>query len=541
MASSEDGQFIFLAIKNCINVYKLEDFSSKNPPEPSTFFPFTPFKVLRPTNEQVSKIRARNTTDPHPICFNHIRAGWITKNQETLVAVGENGLILVWDLKNLDDQPILMDTFDFASTWGIASCRNNSLLAVSSNSHSVTIFHYPSKRIIFHAEPESESEQIHIHNIPSLDFSPCGKYLASCSIDGSVGVWSISDETVTKMTHRTNKEWGWLVRFVSPHQYCTQESKSKKVIKSYYHSNVKEIPLRSPDDFDEEIYRNSQMVLERLTNFFGSDIEHDDTEFEELSEIESDENDLESGAHLAEGAGDTWPEEYNSDLGYTPYDSDDFSNYSDSEEMSEDQENDRHEHELSDNLNESSEGLRVLCDSETVNLNSSSSFKCSQIKINFNDIKKDESKEPAVCPYDLVYCTSKSFFILNPVTGSIKLSVPKLVQTSLQSQNENINFDNSSNYFLQNRLGMGEWIPELSVFLVIDCNGPLIIISASSTPNSPTNYSFSSILLPDIFPISNEVIGYTVIRRIDEEFGVKVHVYLLQNDGIMRLYEIVKK
>lgn len=605
MAASEDGKLIFLAVNDCINVYNSAEFSSKTPPDPSTFFPFKPVKVLKPTSPQFQTILSRSGGYGLNFCFNHIRSGWLSKNQECLVAVGELGAILIWDIKNLDAEPILLGNQDFASTWGIAMNKNNSLLATSSNSHNITIFHYPSRQVVF-TSAECR-DKIHTHNIPSLDFSSCGRWLVSCSIDGSVALWSISDGggKVTRMTLPSCKEWGWLVRFISPHQYDRSSKNPAKdqIIKSFYHSSVQEHLPASPEDFDEELYRNSQMTLERMGLIFGTEFEETENEMENESEIDNEgysESEIESQAdseledspsvdqssdespqkqvrlayqadsdlnpfeslrflpvsegssfgHLAEGAGDFWPDSSDGDLGYNPYNSaDDFSDYSgeDEAEAVEDEESENEDNvSFSSSSNESESSISrsfiPKLESHVV------SRDIEEIHFKPNNIHNNKSlSESDPCPYDLVYCTAESIFIINPRTGRLKLSLPSLVLQSFHNQNARdapipgsfVENNLLMTHFLQNRLAMGEWIAELSLLVVIDCNGHLIILSLQDTNKEIIP---QSILLPNTLHLpSKQIIGYTVLRRFDEEFGVKVHIYLICEDGTFRLYEIVKR
>ena len=594
MASSKDGKLIFIALDDCVKVYKSAEFSSKTPPDPSSIFPFNPVKILRPTRQQSRRVLSRilNLDSRATIRFNHIRSGWISKCQESLVAVGEYGAIFVWDLGDLEADPILLDSLDSNSTWGIAMSANNFLLATSSNSHAVTIFHFPSRRVIFseyvhdgdNGNDANDGKTVHSHNIPSLDFSPCGRWLASCSIDGSAALWSIKSESVVKMTPPPSlNEWGWLVRFVSPHQYDRYQNQGTNfdVVKSFYHSIVEEIPQVTMNDldFDEELYRNSQAALDRMVYFmdgfedeeyFGNDqlqqynsdeIENEnETEFSEeegslgIPHIRFDfpgtEFDVISGeGHLAEGVtGDTWPasEDYSADEGYTPYNSEDSINSSDySYDFSSDYSNDHVCVSEDDEDPSTSYSDNTVADDTSTIEDICNEFSCTPpIDINFDFsssteglfLAEDIITSPLTCPYDLVFCTDQSLFILNPNNGHVKLSIPRLAEHCFLSQNDQIESTINNGFPLQNRLGMGEWIPELSIFLVINCIGHFIIISPIDTVPLQVN----SIILPDILEISNQIIGYTVVRRFDQEFGIKVHIYLLCEDGNFKLYEISK-
>ena len=90
------------------------------------------------------------------------------------------------------------------STWGLAIHPDKKLIAVSSNSHCITVF-----RLGDDLTPDEQPFQTlkgHGHNIPSIDFSPCGDYVASASIDGTCRIWNVNTaETVA--LHAFTTKW----------------------------------------------------------------------------------------------------------------------------------------------------------------------------------------------------------------------------------------------------------------------------------------------------------------------------------------------
>lgn len=530
MASS--GRLIFLAIFDCINVYEAADFSSTNPPDPSTFFPFNPIRTLRATAQQQRKILSRSDdATTSRIVINHIRTGFIG-DQESLVAVGEFGCILVWNLRGLDGEPVLMESSDFASTWGIAMSPKNFLLATSSNSHAVTIFHFPSRRIIFSleqqkgSEKESEVIQIHKHNIPSLDFSPCGKFLASCSIDGQVVLWSLASGEITRIKS-SSIEWGWLVRFVPSQQYDLRTSNGK-YSKYYYNSNIEEPEIHEQPSID---YMRNRTALEEFANDLDMEDSEDYGNVIDADDLISYNNHFinligDRNVHLAEGAGDNWPsdsepEEIIDNREYSDYnetESDDFdydSNYE------------------SDDY-ETFEGYAVNY-IETIH---NEFEKLKIILLNTSDLVlfKDSPK----IPFHIYYCSSESISIFDP-TGLSKLYLPKLKNACSKRQTT----EPSDQYlygmrFLQNRLAMGEWIFDLGIFLVIDCSGQVFISSPKEQDDKCLDLN-TTIMIPESFNETSSIIGYTLIKRHDEEYGIKYHLYFICENGLFKLYEIVKK
>lgn len=594
MASSEDGMLLFLAVKDCIYVYNSADFTSNHPPAPSSFFPFNPVRILRPTRDQVAKICTRlpgTRIEPREITFNHIRAGWIGDAQESLVAVGEFGTILVWNVGNLDDCPVLIESVDFESTWGIAISPNNYVIATSSNSHKVTLFHFPSKQAIILTEEQS----IHGHNIPSLDFSPCGRWLVSCSIDGKVALWSIFGQEVTRFDLKRDG-WGWLVRFVPPDQSVNIGNKLyiPSNSKRYYTSAVKDdienddlyedfgggsVDEHDIHDFFNEILQTDESEVEEDEDYeeTGSDEEESETSSESepdntditdhayiinnsqnteiASNMNSRANQLlqqllepnESGVHLAEGAGDTWPTDSEIDANEQNR-LDYLSEYYDSSfesDMSEDSDyclDSEDSFDGSEDLDSEDSDSYDIDDSEL----DGQIKNVEKFKVNFvntENISLFPHNPPATlsatCPYDIVYCTRESFLIISPSEPWIKVRMSKISDMCMYRQNiRKALYNNSLLEAFARRLSMGEWISDLGVFLLIDSCGHLLTLSPKI--DAWKSHHFDTIVVPDVRQPRSEIIGFATVKKVDAEYGTKVHVYLVCADGTFRLYEAAK-
>lgn len=607
MASSQDGKSIFLAVKDSIYVFSSADFSSNNPPEPATFFPFNPLLVLRPTQDQVNTIRARcsraTPIQPGEIVFNHIRAGWIGDCQESLVAVGEFGTILVWNVGKLEDGPVLLEgSNDFESTWGIAISSNNLLIATSSNAHAVTLFHFPSKRVIFSG---AEGPKIHLHNIPSLDFSPCGRWVASCSIDGQVAVWSLINRQVTRFDSKLNG-WGWLVRFVSPEQY-THIGKTV-----HFHSNTKRVYTSNIRDDTENDSPYEEMATlgrylfnptdrndvaeiaedEFISEADGSESEFE-TEYEHPSEFETEAaadfepeaprnshspssvpvldatrllqeilagfetpaiNNEGQIAHLAEGAGDTWPTDPEDQVDEEEDDSDAMSKYVYNTDP-EDSYDDYFSENSSTDESQSEKSLsdKSYSDEESYDSDDSEyAGRLNTVKFEIKFILTDGislfplsskisvTEESTACPYDVIYCTRESFSIISPSDSWLKMKIKDLTEYCMLHQKipKGPYSLNMAEMFLK-RLCMGEWLNDLGSFIVIDSLGHLITLSPKV--DGWRSQTLDSVIVPDVRVPRSEIVGYTTVRKVDAEYGGKVHVYLLCADGTFRLYEILKK
>lgn len=116
--------------------------------------------------------------------INALRTGFVDKDP-ILVAVDDEGLVRVINMNKEYQTQVLRNNI---STWGIATYGPKSLLAVSANSHLITLWDLSSSddsfgRRVFEG---------HSNNIPSIDFSPSGEYLVSVSIDASCRLWRVS-------------------------------------------------------------------------------------------------------------------------------------------------------------------------------------------------------------------------------------------------------------------------------------------------------------------------------------------------------------
>jgi hypothetical protein len=112
----------------------------------------------------------------------------------------------------------LFDDVEDSSTWSLSIHPTSSTsfkIAVGSNSYRITVF-----QVVMDGESSLEMQDIskliltgHEHNVPSLSFSPCGDYLASCSIDGSIRIWNVEDGS-TLIQKQMGLDWGWAIRWI---------------------------------------------------------------------------------------------------------------------------------------------------------------------------------------------------------------------------------------------------------------------------------------------------------------------------------------
>lgn len=231
---------VYVAIADCIFEYPMKkiennrssfpssiEFSSDFPVLSETLFPFPQF--LRMWKVSVYSQKCNESPDDSILnTINAIKISLLGDEQVLLVGT-ELGIVLVYFIARQDiisgahEGPIVfyldhntklkslweryvgrnslpLSNYD-NSIWGIASAKNRFLLAISCNAHFIVIFDLKRQdsmskdqsSIILPNEAVIQRIPLppHDHNIPSLEFSPDERTLASCSIDGSVFIWSI--------------------------------------------------------------------------------------------------------------------------------------------------------------------------------------------------------------------------------------------------------------------------------------------------------------------------------------------------------------
>ena len=111
-------------------------------------------------------------------CINRLFIGKL-KLVDVLIVACDDGQVSIWHLHNINAAPLILQ--NQISSWGISTSILNTV-AVSANNHLITLF-----------DLETGQKGIlagHLHNIPCIQFSKCGKYLVSCSIDGTCKLWN---------------------------------------------------------------------------------------------------------------------------------------------------------------------------------------------------------------------------------------------------------------------------------------------------------------------------------------------------------------
>jgi WD40 repeat protein len=98
------------------------------------------------------------------------------------------------------------------STWGISTSNESPYIAVSANSHEITLLKYDLANF---GQFEAVMLTGHGNNIPCIDFSNCGNFLGSVSIDSTVKIWQVSSGKMVRSALLGGVEnWGWSVKWI---------------------------------------------------------------------------------------------------------------------------------------------------------------------------------------------------------------------------------------------------------------------------------------------------------------------------------------
>jgi len=172
------GSTLFIACNDRIMCYKITDVHEKEEP--------TPYLVLE----------ARSAV-------NQIKCATISTIPVLIVVNSDLG-VLIYYTENLSLPPIRITNDE--STWGVDSFTIRPYVAVSSNSHNITIFNLDTQKI----EENKKMITGHRHNVPSISVSPDEDYIISCSIDKSFRIWEWETEKEIKKIELPQWAWGCL-------------------------------------------------------------------------------------------------------------------------------------------------------------------------------------------------------------------------------------------------------------------------------------------------------------------------------------------
>ncbi|KAI7867613.1 WD40-repeat-containing domain protein [Mucor mucedo] len=166
--------------------------------------PYSPFKDPHTTLASPNARQIGGALES-PYVINAIKVSRLL-GKEVLVSASENGEVCIWRTEHLDEAPMVLN--NEIATWGIAIHADQGLVAVSANNKIITIYNIlemTRDNPIYGGSDntgnllgkELKIELVgHEHNIPNIDFSETGKYLASASIDQTCRVWDITTRKV---------------------------------------------------------------------------------------------------------------------------------------------------------------------------------------------------------------------------------------------------------------------------------------------------------------------------------------------------------
>lgn len=110
----------------------------------------------------------------------------VCDGREFLITVDEGGSVRMLFIDDLMKDPIKLSNIypscNDNSTWSLSGAPSNPpRIVVGSNAHKIRIYDLQTR--------QETSIDAHAHNVPCVNFSPCGKFIASTSIDKSVKIW----------------------------------------------------------------------------------------------------------------------------------------------------------------------------------------------------------------------------------------------------------------------------------------------------------------------------------------------------------------
>ncbi|KAJ3139377.1 asparagine-linked glycosylation protein [Physocladia obscura] len=172
----------------------------------------------------------------------------VTANDSGHVVVHFTSIYIDPKKKTPQQPPILLEVHK--SAWGIAISSSARLVAVSANSHTITVFdlrvHIVDSAASDRNNDENDSEDYndddtswslgvnctkrvfsgHDNNIPNVEFSKCARFLASCSIDATCRIWDLkTGSTLAKISNTWSlREWNWSIDFISPSSFFSRKS-----------------------------------------------------------------------------------------------------------------------------------------------------------------------------------------------------------------------------------------------------------------------------------------------------------------------------
>lgn len=219
LAYSPIMDMYFLATKSTIQIYK-------------GYYNFTNNFIYNVINVNLSE--GPSLGDEEFPSINHISIGNICPDREILVSVCGTGHVDIWCTDSFNNLPLESFTLSPISTslrlfvggsaWSIAI--QDCFLAIGANNHNITVFKWKRPFILENGPINKVILRGHQHNIPGLAYSheisehwirakrKKWKYykLASASIDSSIRIWN-EKKTIKKIKNES-VGWGWQVSWI---------------------------------------------------------------------------------------------------------------------------------------------------------------------------------------------------------------------------------------------------------------------------------------------------------------------------------------
>jgi len=186
MVVSEAHKYLIIAVDAVLHVYQFDHellsssnkFTTQNSKDQHIFKNIKGAKIfgkpkiieLNNDNQDINNLKLIRCDDREFIC-----------------TVDYGGNVRMIFLDNLDREHIkfrnVYQGVHDNSTWSLTGATMNPpRVAVGSNAHKVTVFDLQSGK--------KSQINAHQHNVPCVSFSPCGKFIASTSIDKSIKIWA---------------------------------------------------------------------------------------------------------------------------------------------------------------------------------------------------------------------------------------------------------------------------------------------------------------------------------------------------------------
>lgn len=210
-----------------------------------------------------------------PLSFNSIKVGYIG-DEEVLVCCTDSGFVNVWFTEDLLRSPLILNTG--RSAWGIAMHTSKRLLAISSNSHDISMWNLgvanPFKEWNTSSAGWPRRFYGHNDNIPSICFNMNGTILSSAGIDATCRLWDVVSGTLLHVYMDSQR--GWFVGFIDSLAFRILKSAdlSKKKAKSGSNkANIKSMNKNHTNQVDllHSVDDCSDLNDERDGSFYESD------------------------------------------------------------------------------------------------------------------------------------------------------------------------------------------------------------------------------------------------------------------------------